>query len=558
MSNLQQLPRLNRIEFFRDREDELAVSLARAIAEHVDRFPDAELTDHHRAISAWSAAAINVPNGGFVQFFYNLRGDQGVTELAALLDTLDLSKAAVILRNAVAVYRQHRDKFEVDNPWDGLFGDITEFDELDRSFMNYILRCRRALDAWIRDHITELATDESGAPINKKFTGTVENFHPNGQVKESLEVKNGKPHSAYREYFEDGSVRNGVYYKSGKISKDFWPSGQMKRKESRRGQFRIIEWFYPNGSLQKRYVKGKDGHAAEPIRLFHENGQLAEEITTVNGKKHGPWLKFFDDGTPELDAEYVDEEKLIVRNAWNEKREQVVKNGKGIFFDDARALDWEYDIYLQHFFQREYELKDDIPHGKVTTCFENLLWSIAQYVDGMPDGDETTYWENGRIRSLTKFVKGLEVESRDFPKSDHLVPAVVLNVEANEKLYTAWRHIRVDEYPRPLNLEEIRKQLKVPEFLHEVHERNLSGTLKSDYEDCNTFDDGIAYFLTVDESGEVTAATANGSGAYSGGEWETYPLLLRQLRFSPGRLRGHAIECRVLATVDHTFIERKS
>ena len=43
----------------------------------------------------------------------------------------------------------------------------------------------------------------------------------------------------------------------------------------------------------------------------------------------------------------------------------------------------------------------------------------------------------------------------------------------------------------------------VPQFLQEVHERNLAGTLKDDYEDCNTFDDGIAYFLTVDEMGHL-------------------------------------------------------
>ncbi len=74
----QNLPRLSRAEFFRFQEGELASSLARAIADNVDRLPDAELTDHHAAISAWSAAAVNAPNGGFIQFFYNHRGDHRV------------------------------------------------------------------------------------------------------------------------------------------------------------------------------------------------------------------------------------------------------------------------------------------------------------------------------------------------------------------------------------------------------------------------------------------------------------------------------------------------
>jgi antitoxin component YwqK of YwqJK toxin-antitoxin module len=133
-----------------------------------------------------------------------------------------------------------------------------------------------------------LATDESGAPIDPKFTGTVEIRYPNGQIKECLEVTKGKPHGAYREYFEDGSIRDGEFYKAGKISGDFWPSGQLKRKESKQGKNQIIEWFYPNGAIQKCYVKDKDGYAADPIRLFHENGQLAEELTTVKGKKRGP------------------------------------------------------------------------------------------------------------------------------------------------------------------------------------------------------------------------------------------------------------------------------
>ena len=61
--------------------------------------------------------------------------------------------------------------------------------------------------------------------------------------------------------------------------------------------------------------------------------------------------------------------------------------------------------------------------------------------------------------------------------------------------------------------------------------------------------------LTVNEAGEVTKTSANGSGIYSGGSWEIYPPLLRQLRFTPGRIRGRAIECQALAWVNHTFVD---
>jgi antitoxin component YwqK of YwqJK toxin-antitoxin module len=317
----------------------------------------------------------------------------------------------------------------------------------------------------------------------------------------------------------------------------------------------VVEWYYPGGQLQKRFVKDKNGYAVEPIRLFHENGQLAEEVNTVEGKKRGPWLKFFPDGSPRLRAEYADDEQLIVHDAWDANGNQVVRNGTGTFHDDGRRTDWAYDLYFEHRWTADRELKNGVPDGKTTKYCEGVLWSVANYVSGKQEGEEATYWDNGRIREVTKYVGGKSGRSKSYPKFERPAPAVVLSVEANEKLYAAWRHIRVDEYPQVLNFDKVQGQLKVPDFLREVYERNLSTNLKSDYEDWNTFSDGIAYFLIVSATGEVTSATANGSGIYSGGEWGTYPPFLRQLRFKPGRIRGRAVECRVLAWVRHTFVE---
>lgn len=555
MKSQNSLPWMSRIEFFRFHNDELACAISRAISDHVERYPDAHLTDHHAAISAWCSAAINVPNGGFTQFFYNRQGDQGVKELAALLDTLDLSKAASILRDAATIYQKHRAEFLTSNPWEELFGSIQELETLDRPFIKFMLRCSRAIGAWIQVQIAELVVGETGEPIDPKFTGTVELFYPNGQVKESLEVKKGKPHGVHREYFEDGNIREAVYYKLGKVSGDFWPDGQVRRTESKQGAFRIIQWFYASGALQKRFVMDKGGYAAEPIRLFHENGQLAEEVITVQGEKIGPWLKFFDDGSPELQAEYGEGEKLIVHNAWNENREQIVKDGTGKFRDYPYCIDWRLDVFFENGWPREAELMNGIPHGKVITYRRGKVWRIEDFASGQRDGVSTTYWDNGRVRDITQYTQGEAGKTTEFPRSEHLVPAVVITVQADEELYTAWRHQGVDEYPRPLNLEAIQKQLTIPQFLLDVYERNQVGALRDTYENWNTFDDGIAYFLTVDETGVVTDACANGSGVYSGGHWDTYPPLLRQLRFTPARVSSDPIKCQVLARVDHKFIE---
>jgi antitoxin component YwqK of YwqJK toxin-antitoxin module len=330
MTRDAQLPRLSRVDFFRFREAELISALAQAIGVHVEEVPDGTLTAAHKAIYAWAKLSMDVPNGGFTQFFYNHRGDEGVEDLVRLLDSVSLPKLGALLRDAVAVYRRHESAFRTDNPWDGLFGSIKEFDKLDRAFDSLLVRGDRILEKWIRSHIEELATNEAGNAIDSQFTGTVEIRQPNGLVGEYLEVKKGKPSGAYREFFDDGTVRKAIFYKSGKVTSDYWPNGQLKRKEFKRGTNTIIEWYYSCGTLQKRYVKNKDGYATEPVRLYHENAQLAEELHTVEGNRRGPWLKFFDDGSPQLQAEYVSDEKLIVRNAWATDRTQVVMDGTGV------------------------------------------------------------------------------------------------------------------------------------------------------------------------------------------------------------------------------------
>jgi hypothetical protein len=131
----------------------------------------------------------------------------------------------------------------------------------------------------------------------------------------------------------------------------------------------------------------------------------------------------------------------------------------------------------------------------------------------------------------------------------------VLRISANEELYAAWQHIAVDEYPCVVNFDEVQQQLHEPDFLREVNERCLANTTKSDYESWGTFKDGTAYALMVGETGDVINVVVTGSSVYSHGLWEHYRPLLQKLRFTPGRIRGRGVVCRVLEHVDRTFVE---
>ena len=338
-----------------------------------------------------------------------------------------------------------------------------------------LVTANKAIDKWIRSHIDKLAVADDGQLLDPAFTGTVEIKHPNGVVKESLDVKKGKPNGAYREFFDDGSVRKAAFYKSGEISGDFWPSGQAKKKEMKRGQHKVTEWYHPSGKLQKRIATDKGGDHVEPVQFFYESGQLAEEMTLPVREKAGKWRKYFEDGSLKLEAEFVAKNDEIIHNAWDDDRKHVVKNGTGIFDDDGRSIDPTYSLVFQSQWRDVSELKRGVRHGKATRYNNGVLWSVESYVNGRREGESTYYWDNGRVRSTTKYKAGEEVESRKFPKFDRPAPAVLLNLEADEKLYSAWRHIAVDEYPAVKNLDKIRAKLKVPKFLSEVHERNVAG-----------------------------------------------------------------------------------
>ena len=68
--------------------------------------------------------------------------------------------------------------------------------------------------------------------------------------------------------------------------------------------------------------------------------------------------------------------------------------------------------------QFECELKNGIRHGKVKTFEDNVLTEVAEYVDGVKQGEVTCYWDNGRVRSISTIADGKETEVAAFSKFD--------------------------------------------------------------------------------------------------------------------------------------------
>ena len=92
-------------------------------------------------------------------------------------------------------------------------------------------------------------------------------------------------------FYENGNLRNKVNYKDGE------PKG-------------LIEWYYENGQLEKK------GNYKEGLRedglwgFYYKNGQLSYKYNYKDGKKDGVWVNFNQDGFLKKTETWKDGEKI--------------------------------------------------------------------------------------------------------------------------------------------------------------------------------------------------------------------------------------------------------
>jgi antitoxin component YwqK of YwqJK toxin-antitoxin module len=553
--------RFSRTDFYRLRNFNFFDALFRAIEQQLGEGPKfdrkwKQLTPLQQGLYAWWVFWGDAENGGLVQYFYN-HGDQGVPGLLVLLNATGNQPLANLVKQATQIYRKRRAAFNTDEVWgqDGLFSTLTQLNQLDKAVGGHLESAGKRIEKWLRANSHQVFVGDDGQPIDPQFTGVIETTHLNGKLREQAAVRRGMMTGAYRRFRSDGTLDHAEFYEKGKVSGDYWPSGQLKKRKTKENQRTIIEWFYPSGQLRKRYVTDKAG-VIEPIRLWHENGQLAEELHMQGKDKFGPWLKFFPDGRPKLVARYEKDKHLVIENAWDDDRQQIVKRGTGTYVEDGLSIDCEYDVYFPSGnWIKSIPLRRGKLHGLGRWWHDGVIWSEGNYKEGKLDGEQILFYDNGRISSRSRYRAGKELSVEKFPKFDHPVPAVLIEVEANAKLFTAWKLPLPDAYPQAKNVAKLQAGLPIPQFLQEVYEHNLTGSVQEDYEDINRFKDGAAYHLEVNERGEVERVSFSGSSVYSIAVAETYLPVLKRLRFTPARFRGKKIASQAFVRVQHTFAE---
>jgi len=267
--------------------------------------------------------------------------------------------------------------------------------------------------------------------------GPVVRWHP-GRIKmEQGQYQNDQPHGRWTYWdatgfrYQQGAFAQGL--REGEWT--FWHRNgrTFRREQYRRGvqEGPFVE-FHPDGVTVAQQGEMRDGQPHGPWKQFSADGGLAaegayvqglrdgvwkpyfatspgqppqvhKEETFVAGKRHGPYVEYYEDGTPNERGQYEDNKRTGKWTAW-------YPNGKleseGLWQNDLQYGTWTfwYDNGQKH---SDGDYRDGLQQGEWKHYYEDGgLLMVGPFVDGAAHGRWTYYHRNGKVQQSGEFAQG--------------------------------------------------------------------------------------------------------------------------------------------------------
>ncbi len=264
----------------------------------------------------------------------------------------------------------------------------------------------------------------------------VTSYHPNGQIKQFLEISNGRAYGTYQEWYEDAVLKVDAFVIGGEadittaaektwlfdgLSRAWDDKGRLSAEINyEKGQLNGLSVYYhPNGMVWKRTPFEK-GQANGVHEVYQEDGVLLQTTEYCTGIRHGITLRYWD-------AERVASEetfcngKLITGRYYNLCGSLVsqIDDGQGfkaVFSKDAVAELQEYHCGMPEgevkVFARDlrlariYHIKNGLKHGEDLEYYDKLTPSgstppkmSVNWFEGKIQGVVKTWYDNGTLES---------------------------------------------------------------------------------------------------------------------------------------------------------------
>jgi len=230
---------------------------------------------------------------------------------------------------------------------------------------------------------------------------TEKEYYDNGAIKAIRLYRNGILEGIATDYSAEGTIvaateyRNGTMIGQGLVLEDgsrtghwkeYYQGGTLKAEGDYLNGMKTGPWkyYHPNGRLEQSGVYTKEGKPDGLWRWYFDNGQLLREENYYRGKKDGLSEEYAENGTLIERGEYLDD---LEDGPWFQLIGDFYQ--KGNYRDGLRTGQWI-----------SYQLE------KGETGTDSLVLFKGGFLDDLPDGKQTYYWDNGKIRDEGSCVAG--------------------------------------------------------------------------------------------------------------------------------------------------------
>lgn len=273
----------------------------------------------------------------------------------------------------------------------------------------------------------------------------ITSYHPNGQLKQYLEVKNGRALGTYREWYDNGVLKIQAHVIGG--SPDVTPSATkswlfdgITRAWNDNGNLAaeipyvkgslqgISIYYHPNGNIWKKIPYDKN-EVNGTMEIFLEDGQLFQTVNYLIGQREGVSIRYWSPEKAASKERYI--EGKLITGIYCDLNGNLVCNiddGKGfraIFGKDSVAelqefrngiLEGQIKVFgKNNRIFRIYNVKNGIKHGEELEYYEYSINGndpqpklLVNWYDGKIQGIVKTWYDNGVQESQREMSKNMK------------------------------------------------------------------------------------------------------------------------------------------------------
>lgn len=206
--------------------------------------------------------------------------------------------------------------------------------------------------------------------------------------------------------------------------------------EERLKQYDQVNFLCPQPykKVLRVFKRNEQGNIVSCITTYHPNGELKQYLEILNGRAHGEYSAWYDNGVRKIDARVIGGPGDLydgVEKSW-------LFDGSCIAYDENAQVEAEipyckgkregiaYYYHKNGAIWKEIYLQNDKLHGPFVVYFDNgTLFEKCDYCHGLREGAANRYWFGGAEAAVEIYDQDRLIEGRYYTPQGQLVSEVI-------------------------------------------------------------------------------------------------------------------------------------